>query len=215
MPAIRDLDCIRRALAHTVRIGPGPVACDDLDARVSAQPPGQGLGLPVRQEVDHCVALQVDQDGPVAAAPAPCPVIDGQDARSGWRLVVVSGLARHAQQRVRADRHGQPLGQALAGLAAEGQSQAALQAAQALGPPCGEGCNTRQALGEGLAGAGRIKATEPPHLDAQQRRAALPRQVAQEALVIAVDAARDRAAVGTRGHCGLRLGDDGDALGGG
>jgi len=39
--------------------------------------------------------------------------------------------------------------------------------------------------------------------------------LAQEPLVVAVDAARVRAAVGTHGCCGLQLGDDGDALGGG
>ncbi len=133
----------------------------------------------------------------------------------GWRLVVVSGLACHAQQRVRADRHRQPTGQALAGFAAKCQSQAALQAAQARGPPSGERCNTGQALSEGLAGAGRTKATEPPRLDQQRHWTALPRQIAQEPLVAAVDATRDRAAAGARGHRGLRLGDDGDALGGG
>lgn len=126
MPAICRLDCIWRALAHAVRIGAGPVACHDLDPGVLTQPPGQGLGLPVRQEIDHRIALQVDQDGPVAATPAPCPVIDGKDARGGRRLVVVASLACHPQQRVRTDRHGQPLGQALAGLAAQRQSQAAL-----------------------------------------------------------------------------------------
>ena len=205
VPAVGRSDRIRRALAHAIRIGAGPVACDDLDTWMVAQPPGQGLGLPVRQEVDHRVALQVDQDGPVATAAAPCPVIDGQDARRGRRPIVVASLACHAQQRVRADRHRQPLGQTLAGLAAERQSQAALQAAQALGPPCGGWCNTGQALGEGLAGAGRIKAAEASRLDAQQRRAALPRQIAQEPLVVAVDAARDRAAAGARGRRGLRL----------
>ncbi len=143
------------------------------------------------------------------------PVIDGQDARRGRRLVVVSGLACHAQQRVRADRHRQPTGQALAGFAAKRQSQAALQAAQALGPPSGERCNTGQALSEGLAEAGRTKATEPPRLDQQRHWTALLRQIAQEPLVVAVDATRDRAAAGARGRRGLRLGDDGDALGGG
>jgi len=45
VPAVCHLDRGRRALAHAVRIGPRPVACDDLNARVPVQPPGQGLGL--------------------------------------------------------------------------------------------------------------------------------------------------------------------------
>ena len=48
-----------------------------------------------------------------------------------------------------------------------------------------------------------------------RRRPALPRQVAQEPPVAAVDAARNRSAVGTRGRCGLQLGDGGGRPGGG
>ncbi len=40
MPAVCHLDRVRRTLAHAVRIGAGPVARDDLDPGVPAQPPG-------------------------------------------------------------------------------------------------------------------------------------------------------------------------------
>ncbi len=71
VPAIRDLDRVRRTLPHAVRVGAGPVARDNLDARVLTQPPGQGVGLAVGQQVDHRVALQIDEDRAVAMTAAP------------------------------------------------------------------------------------------------------------------------------------------------
>ena len=90
-----------------------------------------------------------------------------------------------------------------------------MQAAQALGAACRGGSDARQALGEGLPGAARSRAAEPPRLDAQGDGAALPGQVAKVALVTAVDTAGQSAAV-RAGRCGrARLGDDGDAVRGG
>ena len=86
VPAVHHLDSIRRALAGTVGIGAGPVACDHLHAGVLAQPGGQDCSLPVRQEVHDGVALQVHQRRAVAVAPAPRPIIDAQHARGRGRL---------------------------------------------------------------------------------------------------------------------------------
>lgn len=84
MPAIRDLDGIRGALARTVGIGAGPIARDHLYTGVLAQPGGQSLGLAVWQEVNDGVALQVDQRRAVVVAAAPGPVVNAQHTR-GWR----------------------------------------------------------------------------------------------------------------------------------
>ncbi len=119
MPAIRDLDRVWGALAHAIGIRTGPVTCDDLDPGMLAKPHGQGLGLPIGQKVDHGVALEIDQGGAIPMVAPPGPVIDGEDARRGLRLVVVAGAPDQSQQRVRARRHGQPLAQAPASLAAE------------------------------------------------------------------------------------------------
>ena len=176
VPAVGHLDRIRCSLAHAIRVGAGPVARDDLDPGVLTKPSGQGVGLPVRQQVHDRVALQIDQGRPVAVTPAPSPVIDGKDARRGRRLAIIAGRTGHPQQRVGADRHGQPLGQAPAGLAAERMGEMTLQVAQPLRPPCG--CRrTGQALGEGLAGTGGVEAAEPPCLDLQRHGTALPGQV--------------------------------------
>ena len=71
VPAIRDLDRLRRALPHAVRIGAGPVARDNLDAWVLAQPRGKRVGLTVGPEIDDRVALQIDEDRAVATAASP------------------------------------------------------------------------------------------------------------------------------------------------
>ena len=111
MPSISDLDRIWRTLPHAVGVGAGPVTGNDLDAGMLTQPGGQGLRLPIGQQVDSCVAFQVDQDGPVAVAAAPGPVIDGDHAwQYAGRHVVVAGFAGEPQQRVSAHGHAQPLG---------------------------------------------------------------------------------------------------------
>ena len=132
----------------------GPVARDDLDLGMLTKPPGQGVGLPVRQGVHDRVALQVNQGRPVAVATAPGPVINGEDARRERRLAIIAGRVGPPQQRVGADRHGQLFGQAPAGLAAQRMGEMTLQVAQPLRPACGCGRNPGQAPGEGFAGAG-------------------------------------------------------------
>jgi len=79
--AIGDLDRLGRALPGPVRIGPGPVAADEFDARMRAEPRCQGRRFAIGQEVDHPVALEIDQQRAVALAPAPGPIIDPEHAR--------------------------------------------------------------------------------------------------------------------------------------
>jgi len=52
MPPVGDLDRVGRAVPRAFGVGTGPVSADDLDARMPAQPVGDGGGLPVGQEVD-------------------------------------------------------------------------------------------------------------------------------------------------------------------
>jgi len=59
VPAVGHLHGVGRTLAGAVRIGPGTVARDDLNAGVPLQPCRQRAGLPVRQQVHDLVALQV------------------------------------------------------------------------------------------------------------------------------------------------------------
>ena len=190
MPAIRDLDGTRRSLARTVRVGAGTVARDYLDAGVAAQPLGQALGQAIGQQIDDLVPLQIDEDRSVAAAASPRPVVDCEHARRGRRLGRSLGYAHgHAQQRVGAGGHGEPLSQFCSGFAAECEAEVALQVAQPLGPACGGGSGAGQALGKGPSRASRVQAAKPARPHMKPYRPALPGQVAERALVAAVNPA--------------------------
>src|SRR5437764_40027 len=65
MPAICDLEGVRRAVAGALRVGAGPVPADDLRTWMRLQPRLHGRGLTVRQQV-HCVpGADVHQHRPV------------------------------------------------------------------------------------------------------------------------------------------------------
>ena len=118
VPTICNLDRIRRTLPHAVCICASPVSRDNFDAWMLVQPPCQSVGLAVGQEVNHRVALQINEDRAVAMTAAPCPIVNGKDTRGVRRLSISAGLAHQPQQRVRAGRHSQSLSQAHAGFAA-------------------------------------------------------------------------------------------------
>jgi hypothetical protein len=92
-----------------------------------AQPFSQAFGLGIRQKIDNRVAFQIDKDCPLAASAPPRPVIDGKHARDRPRLGNTLDSLHQPQQRVRADRHGQPLGQTHSDFAAQRQSKMTLQ----------------------------------------------------------------------------------------
>lgn len=55
MPAIRDLRRLRRALADTVGVDPGPITSHHFDAGMETQPVGQAIGAAIGQQVDGAV----------------------------------------------------------------------------------------------------------------------------------------------------------------
>jgi hypothetical protein len=71
VPPIGHLNGTRRALADAVGIGAGTVARHNLHARVFAKPSRQCFGWSIRQQIHNLIALQVDQDGPIAITAAP------------------------------------------------------------------------------------------------------------------------------------------------
>lgn len=83
MPSIRDLDRSRSTLPDPVRVGAGAITRDNFDARMAAQPGRECFSLAIAQQIDHGVALQVDQHRAVAVPPTPGPVIHTEHAR-GW-----------------------------------------------------------------------------------------------------------------------------------
>jgi hypothetical protein len=119
MPTVGDLDGLRRPLAGSIGVGAGPIAHDDLNRRMVPEPRGQGLALPVGQQLDPAPALEITQDRAVVAALAPGPVIDPEYARRGWWSRI--DLADAAQQGRAADRHAGAGRQARSRIAAQRQ----------------------------------------------------------------------------------------------
>lgn len=78
MPSIRHLDRIRSPGAGTLGIGSGPVSADHLDARVFAEPGGEGFGLPVVQHIDGPVGVHVDQNSGIRLAATFSPIVNSQ-----------------------------------------------------------------------------------------------------------------------------------------
>lgn len=116
------------------------------------------------------------------------PVINRQDAWNGRPVSAAVGFSHQPQQCIRAGRQGQPLDRTPAGLAAQRQSEMTLELAQALSALCEGPGDIGQRLGKGLAGAGRIETTKTARLHAQHRRLTQPGQIAERALIVAVDA---------------------------
>lgn len=151
VPAICDLDGGGRSLADTIGVGAGTVTGDDLDAGMGFQPCGNGVGLTVGQKVNRAVALEIDKEGAVTLAAAPSPVVDADDTWCWDR--------RHrlrpdqTQQRIAADRHGEPGGQPGAGIPAHAQRDGALRLGKPLGAPGSRGRYRGQRFSEDAAWA--------------------------------------------------------------
>jgi hypothetical protein len=188
MPPITHLNRVRCPLTDAVRVGTGTITGDNLNARMLTEPFSEAVSLPIRQQVDHRIAFQIDKNGSIPVAPAPGPVINRQDARNRWPVSLAVGSAHQPQQRIGTGRHGQPLGQARTGLAAQRQAEMTLELAQPLGPLCEWPGDVGQGLGKGLSRAGRIEAAETTRLHAQRHGLTLPGQIMERALIMAVDA---------------------------
>ena len=188
MPSIGHLDRLRRALADPVRISTGAIACDHLNAGMLAQPIGKSLGLPIREQVYHLVALEVDEDGAVAMAASPGPIVHPKDRRRRRWHLGPHLVGYHPQQRVGTGRNGKPVGQPSGGFTAQGKGDVPLQITEPGRPARRYLGDRRKGLSERLAGACGVEASEPPCIDPDRCRTPLPRQVTEFALISAVKA---------------------------
>ncbi len=212
VPPVSDLNGGRRALSCALCVGAGAISRDDFDAWMLLKPVRQSVSLSVRQQFHDLVAFKVHQDGPVAMALAPSPVIDAKHARSRSGLGLARDLAGRPQQRIRADGHGQSIDKSCACFTAHRQADASMQGADAFGAASMRPGDIAQALGEGMTRAGRRRAPEPPRRDLQRHRTTLPWQVAQHAGAPAMHPVGNDAAIGTAGAHASRPGQDPHAI---
>ncbi len=160
-------------MGHERRVvQPTAITDDPDDVRALAQPRG-AFHQAIRQQIEHSMALQVDEDRPEAMAPAPGPFVDAH----------VPGR-RFRRRRDRADdgaQRGAPHRQAEGG---EWRAPAA--------PPRVTLDDVRKALGEDAPQAGRVPAEEASHLHPQSHGQAVPRHISDRAHVAAIDRRGDR-----------------------
>ena len=133
MKPIGDLPGLRCAFTGGLRIQAAAVPTDDLDGRVVTQPRGCTPDAPIIQNVDNRAALEINHDGPIACRAPPTPVIDAHHSNLGVTAVSHCGIPLQLpQDGVVADRHAEPLHQALARTAA----RAVAEQADNLNDPC-------------------------------------------------------------------------------
>ncbi len=88
MPPVGDLHRVWQGPRYGAAVPAVPIAGDDLDLGMPAQPGFDGRGLAIRQEVDDTAPLEVADQRAVALAPSPRPVIDTDHAalrrRNRW-----------------------------------------------------------------------------------------------------------------------------------
>ncbi len=185
VPAISHLNCPWSSEPDATGILGRTVSGDRANAAAAPEPLGQGRGAPIGQQVDHPPALKVNQNGPVAPALAPGPVVHAEHARC--RSARQRQAAHQAQHRRAAGRHAQVIQQARPGGAAERYPNPPLRVGQTTGALCPRGNEARKPLHEGLPRTGGITAVKASDRQFQAHLPAETRQIGRTAHTAAVD----------------------------
>jgi hypothetical protein len=195
MPAVRDLHRRRCPLPRACCIRLPAVPCDDRNSDMGREPLRQRLRLPVRQEVDQAMALQVDERGAVADALALRPVVDAEDLGRGMSRE--RRTPDQVDQGGRAEVHANLPRKARTGRATEGKGDGVQEGSEP-GGGAGRGSDeTGQTLGEDPAGAIESGAEELADAQELTERRAAPGKIGRSALVVTMDARRRLLAGGT------------------
>jgi hypothetical protein len=109
VPPVRHLRRSGRSFPNGVAIAAGPIPADDLGPGVFPQPRREGVRLPVREQFDGLVTLQIHEECAVPQAAPKRPVVYAQHARGGTDER--GPLADLPQQRIRAHRDPEAPGQ--------------------------------------------------------------------------------------------------------
>ncbi len=178
------------------------------------QPGGQGLGLAVGQQIDPAPAFQITQDGAVAVAFAPRPVIDPEHdpEHAGFGRWLQADFTDAAQQCRAANRHAGAGRQTRSRIATQRQGDGMMRGAQAVGMAGSGTGHLRQTLAERAARAGVIDASKAPDVHEQDDRAPETRQIAQAAPIMTVHPPRLGPATRARCRCSRQPGAQGDAV---
>jgi len=177
------------------------------------QPACQIACVPRRQKREHAPVFEIADDGRIALALAPRPVVDGDHIGRRRRGLGGGTTPDYTEQRVAAAAEPQARGQTLAGTVAEVHGNL-------VDKPVGPGRpariapvdDTGQRLSECSAGARLLAAAKSPDADIHQDKPPMRGQVLDGPLVAAVQPAGKDAASGAGSLRGARMGLDEDIL---
>ena len=121
MPTVSDLNGLWRTFGRSLAIAGAAVASDKIDARIIPKPGGDSFALAVRQERYNAAPLKIANDASVSTPSTPRPIIDAHSAKHRRRP---GGIASDSpQERILADRDGEPLREIMAWPAAENEAK--------------------------------------------------------------------------------------------
>ncbi len=192
VPPVGDLDRVRCSLAGALGVAAASVAADDLNARVVAQPGGEGVGGAVGQNVDRPAGVHVEQHRRVSVPTAAGEVVDAQHRRRHRRRV--GHPADHPDQRGAGHRHGKPLRQPAARSAAQRRRdglQITCREDRVAGMPSGQ---PRHLLDERLPSAFGVHAGESADRQRDQHLVATQPDIGQPPQIATVHRGRPSAA---------------------
>ena len=212
VPPAGHLDRGRRAGAGALGESSGPVPADHLGAGMPAQPGRQGIGLPVREQVNGPPGLHVDQDRAVGPAAAEREVIHAQHPhrprlRDGQRH-------QQPQHEPPPGRHPQRGGQPRPGPPGQRRRDRAQRRGQRRGPARVPRGQARDLLGERPPVAARRRAEEPADGQPDHHPPPANRRISQPPAVTAVNPGRRHPARRARSLPGTRPRPDAQQPGG-
>lgn len=82
VPSVRDLNCVRCTTAGAVSIKTRTITGHNLDPRPAFQPASNTVGVTIRKQIKHAIALQIADNRSISLAATPSPVVDPDDSRS-------------------------------------------------------------------------------------------------------------------------------------
>src|SRR6266487_84431 len=197
---ISDLPGVRGTTCGCLRIRPRTIPADDLHASMHTQPTDDGISIPIRQQLDRAMSLQIDQQRAIAIPFFPGEIVQAQYARG--LVLGNSRAADESQKSIAAGGHREALRQLRTCFASlrEGDLGEGLGLAQR-SPGVGV-CQLWKAFGKGGTRAAPGAAYKAAHLQAHAHCSSLTWEIGKSA----------RVATSHAGRCMRALGADGAGL---
>jgi hypothetical protein len=208
MKSIGYLLGLRCAFTDGRRIEAAAISADDLDGGMVPQPPGCTIDTPIIENVDDRATLEINHDSAVSRGSPPTPVIDANHPNLGGAMSNRGIPLQLPQDGVVADRHAEPLHQALARTAPRAMAEQADNLRDPRRPARKWGSNLRQSVGECLS-LTLLMCTSPAAQPKLHRYGlALDRQILTAAIGPAMPTSASPATIGANADPGPGSGND-------